>query len=112
MTLPIALVELLASFDVKYMEEKKSCLDKRALILSVFFRNSFVMSFILTRMYVIRTLQMPNANASNARDDPHSKCIKCLGFSHAREAVYGISKCKFCENLCLITLHSRLEACE
>ncbi len=47
-----------------------------------------------------------------ARDDPHSKCIKCLGFSHAHEAVYGISKCKFCENLCLITLRSWLEACE
>ncbi len=40
------------------MEEKKSCLDKRAIILSVFFRNSFVTSFILTRMYVIRTLQI------------------------------------------------------
>ncbi len=26
-----------------------------------------------------------------ARDDPHSKCILCLGFSHAREAVYGTS---------------------
>ncbi len=47
-----------------------------------------------------------------ARDDPHSKCIKCLGFSHARKAVYGISKCTFCENLHLITLRSWLEACE
>ncbi len=47
-----------------------------------------------------------------ARDDPHSKCVKCLGFSHARDAVYGISKCKFCENLHLITLRSRLEVCE
>ncbi len=28
-----------------------------------------------------------------AREDPHSKCIKCLGFSHARDAVYGTSKC-------------------
>ncbi len=43
---------------------------------------------------------------------PHCKCIKCLGFSHARKAVYGISKCKFCENLHLITLRSWLEACE
>ncbi len=33
------------------------------------------------------------------RDGPHSKCIKCLGFSHARKVVYGISKCTFCENL-------------
>ncbi len=48
----------------------------------------------------------------NARDDPHSKCVKCLGFSHARDAVYGVSKCKLCENLRLITLRSRLEVCE
>ncbi len=47
-----------------------------------------------------------------ASDDPHSKCVKCLGFSHAREAVYGISKCKFCENLRLKTLRSRLEVLE
>ncbi len=39
-------------------------------------------------------------------------CVKCLGFSHVRDAVYGISKCTFCENLCLITLRSRLEVCE
>ncbi len=38
----------------------------------------------------------------------HSKCIKCFGFSHARDAVYGISKCKFCENFRLITLRSSL----
>ncbi len=31
-----------------------------------------------------------------AREDPHSKCIKCLGFSHARDGVYGTSKCKIC----------------
>ncbi len=33
-----------------------------------------------------------------AREDPHSKCILCLGFSHAREAVYGTSKCKICDD--------------
>ncbi len=44
-----------------------------------------------------------------AREDPHSKCIKCLGFSHAREAVYGTSKCKICDDFRLITLRSRLE---
>ncbi len=47
-----------------------------------------------------------------AREDPHSKCIKCLGFSHARDAVYGTSKCKICEDFHLITLRSRLEVCE
>ncbi len=47
-----------------------------------------------------------------AREDPHSKCIKCLGFSHARDAVYGTSKCKICEDFRLMTLRSRLEDCE
>ncbi len=47
-----------------------------------------------------------------AREDPHSKCIKCLGFSHARDAVYGTSKCKICDDFRLITLCSRLEDCE
>ncbi len=47
-----------------------------------------------------------------AREDPHSKCIKCLGFSNARDAVYGTSKCKICNDFCLISLRSRLEDCE
>ncbi len=47
-----------------------------------------------------------------AREDPHSKCIKCLGFSHARDVVYRTSKCKICEDFRLITLRSRLEDCE
>ncbi len=47
-----------------------------------------------------------------AREDPHSKCFKCLGFSHARDTVYGTSKCKICEDFHLITLRSQLEACE
>ncbi len=44
-----------------------------------------------------------------AREDPHSKCILCLGFSHAREAVYGTSYCKICDDFHLINLRSRLE---
>ncbi len=32
-------------------------------------------------------------------------------FLHACEAVYGVSKCKFCENLRLKTLSTRLESC-
>ncbi len=39
----------------------------------------------------------------------NKKCIKCLGFSHARDAVYGTSKCKICDDFRLITLRSRLE---
>ncbi len=47
-----------------------------------------------------------------ASDDPHSKCVKCMGFSHACEAVYGISKCQFCENFHLKTLCTRLAVFE
>ncbi len=41
-----------------------------------------------------------------AREDPHSKCIKCLGFSHARDAVYGTSKCKICDDVELEEMES------
>ncbi|XDV36047.1 hypothetical protein PO909_005899 [Leuciscus waleckii] len=47
-----------------------------------------------------------------ANDDPHSKYVKCLGFSHAREAVIGSSNCKFCENLLLKILKSWLAVFE
>ncbi|KAF4110552.1 hypothetical protein G5714_007583 [Onychostoma macrolepis] len=47
-----------------------------------------------------------------ASDDPHSKCVKCMGFSHAREAVYGITKCKFCKNFRFKTLRTRLAVFE
>ncbi len=52
---------------------------------------------------------MPPCTRFIAREDPHSKCILCLGFSHAREAVYGTSNCEICEDFRLITLRSRLE---
>ncbi len=52
---------------------------------------------------------MPPCTRFIAREDPHSKCISCLGFSHAREAVYGTSNCKICDDFRLITLRSRLE---
>ncbi len=58
-----------------------------------------------------RRCQLPSARFI-AREDPHSKCIKCLGFSHARDVVYGTSKCKICDDFRLITLRSRLEDCE
>ncbi len=58
-----------------------------------------------------RRCQLPCAHFI-AREDPHSKCIKCLGFSHARDAVYRTSKCKICDDFRLITLRSRLEDCE
>ncbi len=52
---------------------------------------------------------MPPCTHFIAHEDPHSKCILCLGFSHAREAVYGTSNCKICDDFRLITLRSRLE---
>ncbi len=52
---------------------------------------------------------MPPCTRFIAREDPHSKCILCLGFSHARETVYGTSNCKICDDFRLITLRSRLE---
>ncbi len=52
---------------------------------------------------------MPPCTRFIAREDPHSKCILGLGFSHAREAVYGTSNCKICDDFRLITLRSRLE---
>ncbi len=32
-----------------------------------------------------------------ASDDSHSKSVKYMDFSHARDAVYGVSKCTFCK---------------
>ncbi len=58
-----------------------------------------------------RSCQPPCARFITS-DDPHSKCVKCLGFPHAREVVDGISKCKFRENLRIRTLRSWLEVFE
>ncbi len=41
----------------------------------------------------------PPCSGFIASHDLHSKCVKCMGFSHACEAVFGISKCKFCIRL-------------
>ncbi len=38
--------------------------------------------------------------------------LSAWGFSQARDAVYGTSKCKICDDFRLITLRSRLEDCE
>ncbi len=54
----------------------------------------------------------PPCSRSMASDNPHSKCVKCMGFLHACEAVYGISKCKFCENFHLKSLCTRLAVFE
>ncbi len=43
-----------------------------------------------------------------ASDDQHGKCVKCVGLTHARDAIFGISNCKYCENFTLKTLRARL----
>ncbi len=86
----------------------------RTQIIHLHFGDCLQWNFVLlaVKCHGVSPLSIAAVNLSIARDDPHSKCINCLGFSNAREAVYGISKCTFCENLRLITLRSRLEACE
>ncbi len=43
-----------------------------------------------------------------ASDDQHGKCVRCVGLAHARDAIFGISNCKYCENFTLKTLRARL----
>ncbi len=37
-----------------------------------------------------------------------SKCVRCVGLAHARDAIFGISNCKYCENFTLKALRVRL----
>ncbi len=41
-------------------------------------------------------------------EDQHSKCIRCVGLAHARDAIFDISNCKYCKNFTLKTLCARL----
>ncbi len=43
-----------------------------------------------------------------ASEDQHGKCVWCVGLAHARDAIFGISNCKYCENFILKTLRARL----
>ncbi len=43
-----------------------------------------------------------------ASEDQHSKCVRCVGLAHARDAILGISNCKYCKNFTLKTLCARL----
>ncbi len=43
-----------------------------------------------------------------ASEDQHGKYIRCVGLDHARDAIFGISNCKYCENFTLKTLRTRL----
>ncbi len=40
-------------------------------------------------------------------DDQHGECVRCVGLAHARDAIFGISSCKYCENFTIKTLHVR-----
>ncbi len=39
-----------------------------------------------------------------ASNDHHGKCVRCVGLAHARDALFRISNCKYCENFTLKTL--------
>ncbi len=41
-----------------------------------------------------------------ASEDQHQ--VRPVGLAHARDAVFGISNCKYCENFTLKTLRARL----
>ncbi len=42
-----------------------------------------------------------------ASEDQHGKCVRCVGLAHARDTIFGISNCKYCENFMLETLRAR-----
>ncbi len=43
-----------------------------------------------------------------ASEDQHGKCVRCAGLAHARDTIFAISNCKYCENFTLETLRARL----
>ncbi len=43
-----------------------------------------------------------------ASDDQHGKCVRCVGLAHARDVIFDISNCKYCENFTSKTLCARL----
>ncbi len=43
-----------------------------------------------------------------ASEDQYGKCVRCVGLAHARDAIFCISNCKYCNNFTLKTLHARL----
>ncbi len=43
-----------------------------------------------------------------ASEDQHTVSASCVGLAHARDAIFGISNCKYCENFTLKSLHARL----
>ncbi len=45
-----------------------------------------------------------------ASDYQHGKCVRCVGLAHARDAIFGISNCKYCENFTLKTFFYRESA--
>ncbi len=41
--------------------------------------------------------------------DQQSKCVRCMDLAHARDAIFGISNCKYCKNFTLKTVRAKLE---
>ncbi len=40
--------------------------------------------------------------------DQQSKCVRCVDLAHARDAIFGISNCKYCKNFTLKTVRAKL----
>ncbi len=38
-----------------------------------------------------------------------AKCVRCVDLAHARDAIFGISNCKYCKNFTLKTVRAKLE---
>ncbi len=49
-------------------------------------------------------LCQPPCSRLIVNEDQHSKCVRCVGLAHARDAIFGISNCKYCKNFTLKTL--------
>ncbi len=51
----------------------------------------------------------PPCSCLISSEDQHGKCIRCVDLAHARDAIFGISNCKYFENFTLkpCTLDSR-----
>ncbi len=50
----------------------------------------------------------PPCSSLIASEVQNGKCVRCVGLAHARDTIFGISNCKYCENFMLKTLRARL----
>ncbi|KAL1261660.1 hypothetical protein QQF64_006925 [Cirrhinus molitorella] len=60
--------------------------------------TAFVESFLQVVSGMDFRRCLPPCSHLIASDDQHGKCVRCMGLDHARDAIFGISNCKSCEN--------------